>query len=244
MKGSGMMQTAGTWLAASVLKILGGTFRWELADEAGYLSRPLSEPLLVASWHNRILVLPLCYKWICRARRPLTVLTSPSRDGGFLSRFVARFGIGAVRGSSSKRGGAALRELQSTLASGTDVIITPDGPRGPVYEMSPGLVFLAQKTGVPVMLLHVEYSAFWELRSWDRFRIPKPFSRVRVRMLPPAAVPSDLDAAGLEEHRQTLEARLQGGESLQSGGSGTLRGKEHAPSGDVRAAIENEILNV
>jgi lysophospholipid acyltransferase (LPLAT)-like uncharacterized protein len=207
--GSGVTQTLGTWLAAGLLKLLGGTLRWELQDEAGYRTRPLSEPLLVASWHNRILILPLCYQWICGARRPLTVLTSPSRDGGFLSRFVACFGIGAVRGSSSKRGSAALRELQGTLASGTDVIITPDGPRGPVYSMSPGLVFLAQKTGTPVMLLHVEYSAFWELRSWDRFRIPKPFSKVRVRMLKPYAVPGDLDAAALEEHRKKLEMRLQ-----------------------------------
>lgn len=209
MTGSGATQAVGTWLAAGLLKLLGGTLRWELADEAGYQTRPLSEPLLVASWHNRILVLPLCYQWICRSRRPLTVLTSPSRDGGVLSRFVARFGIGAVRGSSSKRGSAALRELQSTLASGSDVIITPDGPRGPVYSMSPGLVFLAHKTGIPVMLLHVEYGAFWELRSWDRFRIPKPFSRVRVRMLAPYRVPGDLDAASLEQHRTELEKLLQ-----------------------------------
>ena len=164
--------------------LLGGTLRWKLEDHAGYLSRPLDQPLLVAVWHNRILALPLCYQWMCKARRPLSVLTSPSRDGGWLSALVAQFGIGAVRGSSSRRGSAALRELQTVLKSGRDVIITPDGPRGPRYQLQPGLVFLAQLTGTPIMAVQVEYSAYWELRSWDRFRIPKPFSSVRIRFLP------------------------------------------------------------
>lgn len=211
MRESGFMERLATWIAACVLKLLGGTYRWNLVDEAGYLHRPLTDPLLVASWHNRILVLPLCYKWICRARRPLTVLTSASRDGGFLSSLVARFGIGSVRGSSSRRGTAALRELHSTLESGTDVIITPDGPRGPVYSMSPGLVFLAQKTGVPVMLMHVEYSAYWELRSWDKFRIPKPFSNINIRMLRPLSVPEDLDARVLESNLTRFEELLNHG---------------------------------
>jgi lysophospholipid acyltransferase (LPLAT)-like uncharacterized protein len=210
VKPPSLLQRTATWLAAGALKLLGGTLRWHLVDEAGYRTRPLSEPLLVASWHNRILVLPLCYAWICRGRRPLTVLTSASRDGGFLSEFVARFGIGAVRGSSSRRGTAALRELQATLASGKDVIITPDGPRGPVYSMSSGLVFLAQKTGIPVMLLHVDYSAYWELKSWDGFRVPKPFSSVRVRMLRPCTVPAVEDAEMLERERKRLEDRLSG----------------------------------
>ncbi|MEK0445770.1 MAG: hypothetical protein RLZZ399_1091 [Verrucomicrobiota bacterium] len=167
-----------------LMMLLGGTLRWKLEDEAGYLSRPLDQPLLVAVWHNRILALPLCYQWMCKARRPLSVLTSPSRDGGLLSALVAQFGIGAVRGSSSRRGSAALRELQTVLKSGRDVIITPDGPRGPRYQLQPGLVFLAQLTGTPIMAVQVEYSAYWELRSWDRFRIPKPFSSVRIRFLP------------------------------------------------------------
>ncbi len=208
MKDSSFFQRLGARVAAAALKLLGGTLRWRLDDDAGYLTRPLSEPLLVASWHNRILVLPLCYRWICQGRRPLTVLTSASRDGAFLSEFVAQFGIGAVRGSTSRRGTKALLELKSTLASGADVIITPDGPRGPVYTMSPGLVFLARKTGIPVMSVLVEYESFWELRSWDRFRIPRPFSTVRIRMLPLFHVTPGGDEEDLEQERKRLEEAL------------------------------------
>lgn len=193
------------WLASRLVKLLGGTLRWELKDDAGYLERPVGSPLIVAAWHNRILALPLIYQWICRARRPLTVLTSPSRDGGLLSAFVAQYGIGSVRGSTSRRGVAALRELQAVLAAGGDVIITPDGPRGPRYELSPGIVYLAQSMQIPVMCVRVEYERFWELRSWDAFRIPKPFSKVRARFLP-----LTLLTGAPETERERLQALLGG----------------------------------
>lgn len=196
------------WLGCRIMKLLGGTLSWELQDDAGYLTRELGRPLVVAVWHNRILALPLCYEWMCRARRPLTVLTSPSRDGGILAALVAQFGIAAVRGSSSKRGVAALRELQAELALGRDVIITPDGPRGPRYQLNPGLVFLAQHSEVPVMVVHVDYSDYWELRSWDKFRIPKPFSKVKMRFLPLHPVPQTSDAAEFEQERKRVEVLL------------------------------------
>lgn len=172
------------WLAIHLMKLLSGTLRWRLVDEAGYTDAKSRGPILVAAWHNRIFALPICYEWICRSARPLTVLTSPSRDGGLLSAVVAGFGIGAVRGSSSKRAFAALRELQTELKRGVDVIITPDGPRGPCYQINPGVLFLAQLSGAQIMAVRVEYSAYWELRSWDRFRIPKPFSKVKVHFMP------------------------------------------------------------
>jgi hypothetical protein len=191
-----------------LVRLLGGTLRWELFDEAGYAQGlPKGQPLLVGTWHNRILILPLCYEWLCRGRRPLTVLTSASRDGALLARFVAAFGIGAVRGSSSRGGMAAVRELRKLLKAGRDVVITPDGPRGPAYQINPGLLFLAAKTGIPLMPIRVEYDKFWELRSWDKFRIPKPFSRVRVWMLPPVHIP-DGDLAVIEDSKALLEELL------------------------------------
>lgn len=205
------------WVLSCVMRLLGGTLKWKLQDDAGYLHRELGQPLLVAAWHNRILALPLCYQWICRGRRPLTVLTSPSRDGGLLTALVAEFAIGAVRGSSSKRSVTALRELQGVLDSGTDVIITPDGPRGPCYEVSPGLVYLAQRTGVPIMVVLVEYSDYWELRSWDRFRIPKPFSKVLVRFLPLHQVGQTSDDAAFERERATVQRLLSVTGSFEEG---------------------------
>jgi lysophospholipid acyltransferase (LPLAT)-like uncharacterized protein len=215
MRGAGWRERLASWGVSWLMRLLGWTLRWGLRDEAGYLERPLGQPLLVAAWHNRILALPLCYERLCGRRRPLTVLTSPSRDGAVLAGLVARFGIGAVRGSSSKRGVAAVRELQAELEAGRDVIITPDGPRGPRYKASPGLVYLAQRSGVPVMAVRVEYSSYWELRSWDRFRIPKPFSRVAVRFLPLHVVGVTEGEAGFEEERLRVEA-LMGVDGLEA----------------------------
>ena len=196
------------WVASSLMKLLGCTLKWKLDDRAGYLTRSVDEPILVAAWHNRIFALPLCYMWMCHSRRPLTVLTSPSRDGALLEALVARFGIGAVRGSSSRRGITALRELQAELERHTDVIITPDGPRGPAYKLSPGLVFLASKTRLPVMLAHVDYEKFWELRSWDKFRIPKPFSGVKVTFAPLTQVGEINDDASIARECERIEAML------------------------------------
>lgn len=195
-------------VGSGAMRVLGGSLRWELEDEAGYLTRELGRPLLVAAWHNRILALPLCYQWLCAGRRPLTVLTSPSRDGGLLEALVAQFGIGAVRGSSSKRGGAALRELVSEIKQGRDVIITPDGPRGPRYELHPGVVYLAQLAQVPIMPVQVEYSDYWELGSWDRFRIPKPYARVKVRFLELTTVPRTGTEEAFERERLRIEGLL------------------------------------
>lgn len=180
-----------TWLASLLLKLLGGTLRWNFIDEAGYMRRPKDEPLLVGVWHNRILVLPLCFEWFCRRTRRLTILTSASRDGALLSKLVERFGMESVLGSSSRKGVEALRRLMKLLEQGCDVAITPDGPRGPLYKVNPGLLYLAAKSGLPVMTIRVEYEKYWELKSWDKFRIPKPFSRVEIRFQAPVHVSPD-----------------------------------------------------
>ncbi len=172
-------------LATVLLKLLGGTLRWTYEDQAGYRTRAPGNPFIVGVWHNRILVLPLIFEWFCRRCYPVSILTSPSRDGALLSSFMANFGMGAVRGSSSRGGVKALLLLRAQLRGGVDIAITPDGPRGPIYEPSPGLLRLAVKTGIPVMAIRVDYERYWEIRSWDKFRIPKPFSRVHVTMLAP-----------------------------------------------------------
>ena len=178
-------QSLAVGLATVLLKLLGGTLRWTYEDQAGYRNRAPGKPFIVGVWHNRILVLPLIFEWFCRRCYPVSILTSPSRDGAMLSAFMANFGMGAVRGSSSRGGVKALILLRAQLKDGVDIAITPDGPRGPVYEPSPGLLRLAVKTGLPVMAIRVDYERYWEIRSWDKFRIPKPFSRVHVTMLAP-----------------------------------------------------------
>ena len=93
---------------------------------------------------------------------------------------MERVGFEVVRGSSSRQGVGAIRQMADVLATGRDVVIAPDGPRGPAYELGPGIVFLAQKSGAPVFPVHLEYSSYWRVKSWDRFFLPKPFSKVRV----------------------------------------------------------------
>ena len=85
-----------------------------------------------------------------------------------------------MRGSSSRKGASAIRQLAEVIAQGKDVMITPDGPRGPAYELGQGIVFLAQQSGAAVVPVNLEYSSCWRLKSWDRFILPKPFSKVRV----------------------------------------------------------------
>ena len=200
-----------SWLAATLMRALGRTLRIEVRDQVGFFDTQRSQPFIIAAWHNRILVLPFAFERLRpKHQRPMSVLTSASRDGGLLAAVVGRFKVGAVRGSSSRRGATALRELTATLERNTDVIITPDGPRGPVYTLGPGIIFLAQKTGLPVLRVHVEYSRFWELKSWDRFRIPKPFSRVTITLPPAELMEPTASDAEFEEQRLRFEKLLRG----------------------------------
>ncbi len=193
-----------SWL----IRALALTLRIECRDHAGYFDPARHRPCLCATWHNRILLLPRLFERL-RGKQRLVVLTSGSRDGGLLAAVVRRFHLEAVRGSSSRGGTTALLALQSLLAEGADVFITPDGPRGPRYELSPGLLFLAQKTGLPLLRVGVAYSRFWELKSWDRFRIPKPFSRVTVTLFPFQNLPPIESDADLAEARARFAAELR-----------------------------------
>jgi lysophospholipid acyltransferase (LPLAT)-like uncharacterized protein len=102
-------------------------------------------------------------------------------------------------------GASALLELSEILASGRDVLLTPDGPRGPVYELGPGVIFLAQKTGAPVVPVNMEYSSCWRVKSWDRFIIPRPFSKVRVILGQPHQVRSTSTDQEFEAERLRLQ---------------------------------------
>jgi len=193
--------------AVLAIRALGRTLRFDFRDEAGLMDPARPGPRIWLMWHNRILLVPYVrHRWI--RHRTGAVLTSASRDGGVLADVVAAFGLASERGSSSRRGAAGLLALGRWLERGQDVAITPDGPRGPRYRLSPGVVLLAQKTGAPVVPIGVEYSAAWRLRSWDGFFIPKPFSRVQVIFGPCHAVPETNDDAAFEAERVRVEAVL------------------------------------
>jgi lysophospholipid acyltransferase (LPLAT)-like uncharacterized protein len=184
------------------------TLRYKVVDEAGFFDNSSSGPVVILFWHNRILALPAVFRRYYRKRKGLLVLTSASRDGAYLSEFVRCFGMGSVRGSSSRRGALALLDLVRNLEAGFDLCITPDGPRGPRYKLGPGALLLAERCRVPLMPLHIEYSAFWRFNSWDGFVVPKPFSTVSVTSLPMIKIGASETDAAFEEKRKLVETQM------------------------------------
>lgn len=184
--------------------MLGRTLRYEVDDRAGIVGKPVREHFIGALWHNRLLIFPLVLRRFFPDRHG-AALISASRDGDLLSDAIHRFDYDVVRGSSSKLGASALLQLGEELNAGRDVVITPDGPRGPAYELGPGIVFLAQKTGAQVLPMNMEYSSCWRVKSWDRFIIPKPFCKVRVIIGQPLRMRPTFSDQEFENERTRLQ---------------------------------------
>ena len=167
--------------------------------------------LIIAFWHNRIFLLPFLYKklWSSRQRDKVVVLVSASKDGEKLVRVLETFDLICVRGSSSRRGSEALREMTRLINDGYDAGITPDGPRGPKYQVAPGVVSLAQLAGVPILPVSWDVSRKITLKSWDQFMIPLPFARATLRLAPPITIATDADAQHREDKRLELETVLK-----------------------------------
>jgi lysophospholipid acyltransferase (LPLAT)-like uncharacterized protein len=197
--------TIGT-LAGRLMQAWCATLRFEITDRCG-LTRPggISGPVIYCLWHNRIFTVPAAWRKACGKHRQAVVLTSASHDGAALARAMGVFGIGSVRGSSSRRGVAALVGMRKALRENMDACLTPDGPRGPKHIIQPGIIKLAESTGVPIIPIHVEYSSCRELKTWDRFAIPAPGSKVRVIFDEALAVPGGLSEDGFEMWRRRLE---------------------------------------
>ena len=173
------------WVIATCLKALGTTLRFEVDDRSGMLGDPgMREPVIWAAWHNRVLMLPELYRAVLPDRHG-SVMTSASRDGEIIAEVMARYGAGSVRGSSSKKARGALVGAVNVVRKGGDLVVTPDGPRGPRYEMQPGLIKIAQLTGAPIFPIGMRPRVSWRLeKSWDRLHIPRPFSTVEVTLGP------------------------------------------------------------
>lgn len=185
-----------SWLVRLIhaaLVMLGRTWRIEVEDRAGFFDRTHHEPYIFVLWHNRMAAIPEAFRRFYGPRKGASVLTSASGEGTVLALLLERFGIGAVRGSTSRQGAAALREMEGLLREGKDLAITPDGPRGPRYVLQPGPAILAKRTGCAVLPLRVRVDGAWRLNTWDRFFVPKPFARVRVHVGPVVRVGPDDD---------------------------------------------------
>lgn len=198
-------------VGSTILKALFLTIRFRLDDRCGISRNSFPEPCLICFWHNRILGITLAFhrRYPKKLRRGITVLTSPSKDGEILAQFVGAFGMGSVRGSSSRRGSRALLELVRLIRDGGDIAITPDGPRGPRYSLGPGVILLAQTTGAVIVPTSASYSRCIRMKTWDGFIIPLPFSTISVTMADPIKIPDTLGGEEFEQARKNLEDQLK-----------------------------------
>jgi lysophospholipid acyltransferase (LPLAT)-like uncharacterized protein len=159
---------------------------------------------IVLFWHGRLLAMPFCY-----ARNRGKVLISRHRDGELITRVVKRFGIGAVRGSHRKEGAlSSIREMIKEVEKGTDMAITPDGPKGPRYHMKQGIIELARLSGRPIVLLTYSASRRKVFDSWDKFMLPYPFSTILFLWGDPVYIGREVDAKAIEDKRQEMERNL------------------------------------
>jgi lysophospholipid acyltransferase (LPLAT)-like uncharacterized protein len=187
-----------------LINLIGYTARFEVEGLSHWekIARERKVPIYTC-WHNRVFF--ATYFW---RRRSIVVMTSQSFDGEYIARFIQRFGYGAARGSSTRGGTGALIELIRLMRKGYPAGFMIDGPRGPRYFAKMGAVLLAKKTGQPILPFTVESAGFWQINSWDRFQIPKPFTRARVLIAPPIYVPIDADERALEAKRDELQQAL------------------------------------
>jgi len=193
-----------TALARGALWLLGKTTRKRhLGGEELLAYWQRREQTIFAFWHNRILLMPFPYRG-----QKACIMNSVHRDGEIITRVIKHFGIEAVRGSSTRGWMGGLKGMLEAYQQGYDLIVVPDGPRGPRYQAKSGVLQLARATGAPIF--PVTYGAAWEMtvRSWDRLVIPLPLSRVLYVVGRPIFVPSDASPELLEEKRKELQETL------------------------------------
>jgi lysophospholipid acyltransferase (LPLAT)-like uncharacterized protein len=205
-------QRLGAWAVYVLVRVVSATLRYRWTGCSGYVEDAPAGPAIYCVWHNRLALCLILYERLVKKhhRTPgMAAIVSASKDGGVLAAILECFGVQPVRGSSSRRGPQALLELTSWAERGYDLAITPDGPRGPRYVVQPGVISLAQITGLPIV--PASYFLTWKIepKSWDRFQIPLPFSRAEMVAAPVIRVPRDASDAEREALRQQLEQTLK-----------------------------------
>lgn len=169
-------------------------------------------PSILAIWHNRLMFGPTAYQY-CKGRGAV-VMISRSFDGDVIEAVLGRFkNIEAARGSSSKKGRdkgghEALEQMVEYGRQGLDLVITPDGPLGPVYKVKKGVIELARTTGLPIFAIGPNAEPHFEAKSWDKTRVPFPYARFVYKVADPMYVPADADDELIEQKRRELENTL------------------------------------
>jgi len=196
------------FLASSVgpilIFLLGKTLRIKWIGEENL--NPIREDkgrVLYAFWHGRMLILSYSHRW-----QKIHVLISQHRDGELIASIIERLGFATIRGSTTRGGTKAIFEMAKKGVDGYDVAITPDGPKGPRFKVQPGTIYIAQRSGLPIIPVTNSAKSRWTLSSWDGFLIPKPFSKAVIMIGEPIYVSPESTPQELEEKKEELEKKL------------------------------------
>jgi lysophospholipid acyltransferase (LPLAT)-like uncharacterized protein len=188
-----------TW---RVREINGARWRWLRAEK---------QPFVFALWHGQLLPLVVRHR-----SQGVKILVSEHRDGEVIAQIARRLGLDTIRGSTTRGGARALLAMCNALQSGAVVAVTPDGPRGPARSFAAGAIVAAQRAGAPIVAIGVSASRAWRLRSWDRFMIPKPFSRVTIAYSDPVLVDA-ADSRAAAEQAPYFESVMRATEAVAEG---------------------------
>ncbi len=163
------------------------------------------EPVIMAVWHGELILPPFYYAKVLRGGKPnLHIMISEHKDGEYIARTMKYIGLNAVRGSSTRGGAKALMLAIKKMKEGSDLAITPDGPKGPRHVVADGIVAIAQKQECKIIALSLEATRFWQFNSWDRFILPKPFSTITFY----ASEPFSVVGMEKEEAKQLIYDKL------------------------------------
>ena len=191
----------------ALLWIVSRTWRFEVIAVEGVIPVLFGQkpgPQIYCFWHQCVLPCTVYFR-----RSHAVILISRSFDGELITRILRLFGFDAVRGSSSRGAREGLLGLAHVIETGRTAIFTADGPRGPIYQTKMGPIKLAQTTGAPIGAFHLQPERAWTMGSWDRFLVPKPFTRIVVSWGPWTQVPADLPSEDFERKRAELNAAIE-----------------------------------
>ncbi len=194
-------------LVWALLWLVSRTWRFEVIAEEGVvpvLAGQKAGAEIYCFWHQCVLACTAYFR-----NSGAVILVSRSFDGELIARVLRLFGFDAARGSSSRGSHGGVLGLKRAIESGRTAIFTADGPRGPIYETKMGPIKLAQMTGAPIGAFHLEPERAWTMGSWDRFLVPKPFTRIVVSWVRWTRVPADLAAEQFEPKREELNAAIE-----------------------------------
>jgi len=163
-----------------------------------------NESFILSMWHGDLLMQPFNYRNF-KKNGNVKVIVSEHRDGELIRKIVEYLGVGALQGSSTRGGAKALLGAIKSIKQNIDVAITPDGPKGPIYEIADGIVLISQKTKAKILCFSSKPSKYWEFNSWDKFKVPKPFGTIDFFV----SEPFDVNNLSLEDAKEKIKKNME-----------------------------------